>query len=495
MKPVMPPTVGQVFEGALARDPGYEALVTRAHRLSYAELDAGCAQAAQAWHALGVQAGDRVAVSLPNELDVVLAFHGAMRVGAIWVGINKPLAPPEQRFLVEDSGASVFLAETEVDLGARPIALDQWRAAVDAASPEPVGVDVDPHAPAGLAYTSGTTGRPKGAVHSQWNLLLVGASLVAERGYGPDLRKGDCLPLTILNLQILTTLLTAQAGGRCIVMDRIDAEGVAEWVREERVTTWNGPPALLHSLASNDAVAAEDLASLTEVWNGGADCPEAVRRRFEEKFDREILCTYGLTEAPAVVAIDPFGGPHQDGSSGRPLGHLQVVIADEAGAPMAKGASGEILVGAADDRYRPFLGYWQNDEATAAALVDGLLHTGDIGYLDERGELHIRDRKKLVIIRGGANVYPAEVERVLHEMPGVAACAVLGIADERLGERVVAAVEPEPGETLDEADLRAHCQANLAKYKVPERFVMVEAFERNAMNKIVRTSLPSLFAP
>jgi acyl-CoA synthetase (AMP-forming)/AMP-acid ligase II len=157
------------------------------------------------------------------------------------------------------------------------------------------------------------------------------------------------------------------------------------------------------------------------------------------------------------------------------------------------GETGEICIGAADDRYRPMLGYWRNDPATAEALDGGLLHTGDVGFLDERGELHVRDRKKLVIIRGGANVYPAEVERVVHEVPGVAACAVLGLADERLGERVVAAVELDPGAIWDEAAVRTYCEANLARYKVPERFVVVEAFERNAMNKILREPLTALF--
>jgi acyl-CoA synthetase (AMP-forming)/AMP-acid ligase II len=494
----MPSTIARVFDRALADDPSREALVTRTQRLSYAELDAACAGAAAALWDLGVRPGDRVAASLPNELDVVVAFHGAMRIGAIWVGINRALAPPERAFLMEDSGSSLLLSDDEVPgSGVRRVDVDEWRSAVDAAAgSDAPQYDVDPFAPAGIAYTSGTTGRPKGAVHSHWNLLLVGASLVAERGYGPDLRKGDCLPLTILNMQVLTTLLTAQACGTCVVMDRLDPEGIAEWIRTEHVTTWNGPPAMLHSLASHDGVTRQDLATLTEVWNGGADCPDAVRRRFEEKFGREVLCTYGLTEAPAVVAIDPFGGAHHAGSSGRPLGHLAIDIVDADGSALPAGETGEICLRAADDRYRPMLGYWERPEATAEVLVDGRLHTGDIGFLDERGELHVRDRKKLVIIRGGANVYPAEVERVIHELPGVGACAVVGLPDERLGERVGCAVELDRGDGAsvpDEAALRAHCEANLAMYKVPDRWVFVEAFERNAMNKIVRTTLPGLF--
>jgi len=492
-----PASVAEVFDHALATDPDHEALVTRYQRLTYAELDRQANRAAGALRAMGIGPGDRVAACLPNEADVVIAFHGAMRLGAIWVGINRVLAPPEKRYLLDDSGATLLL----VDIGDEPVpgggpqTLDvaEWREAVAAAADRPAGVDVDPHAPAAIAYTSGTTGRPKGAVHSQWNLLLPGAAMVADRGYGPDLRKGDCLPLTILNMLVLTTLLVAQAGGCSIVMDRTDPEGVAEWIRQESVTTWNGPPALLHGLAGKDAVAPADLASLDEVWNGGADCPDAVRDRFEAKFDRLVLSTYGLTEAPAVVAIDPRGGPQRAGSSGRPLDHLAIRIADERGRSLPAGETGEICVGPGDDRYRLMLGYWGRPEDTAAALAGGQLHTGDVGFLDKDGELHVRDRKTLVIIRGGANVYPAEVERVLHEVPGVAACAVLGVPDERLGERVVAAVQPEPGASLADDALRGHCLASLARYKVPERFVTVESFPRNAMGKIVRSELSQLF--
>ena len=474
-----PTTVAQVFDRALANRPDAEALVTRSGRLTYRELDQWADRAADALLAMGVRPGDRVAGSLPNDLDVVLAFHGAMRVGAVWVGVNRALAAPEKAYIVEDSGASLLLDDDH---------LDEWRAALDAApSDGRPAFDVDPDAPAGIAYTSGTTGHPKGAVHSQRNLLTPGAVVVATRGYGPDLRKGDCLPLTILNLMVLTTLLVAQAEGCCIVMDRIDPEGVAQWVRDERVTTWNGPPALLHGLATNEAVQAGDLATLDEVWTGGADCPEAIRQMFERKFGLPVLATYGLSEAPTIVSIDPRGGPHVDGSSGRPLPHLAVRIDD----------GGEVCVGPVTEgpwagRYRLMLSYWQRPEATEEALRGGELHTGDIGFLDDDGNLHIRDRKSLVIIRGGANVYPAEVERVLQAAPGVAACAVAGVADERLGERVVAAVELAAGAPADPEALRAHCLEHLARYKVPERFVFVDAFPRNSMGKISRRDLPDL---
>jgi long-chain acyl-CoA synthetase len=485
-----------VLDRTLADDPGREALVTRSQRLTYAQLDRLADRAAHALADLGVAPGARVAASLPNEADVVVAFHGTMRLGAVWVGVNRALAPPEKRWQLGDCGASLLLADEPLDDAGVPVLdTDGWRAALDAADEGPVGLAVDPHAPAGIAYTSGTTGRPKGAVHSQHNLLLPGAVLVATRGYGPDLRKGDCFPFTILNMAVLTTLLVSQAGGTSIVMDRIDAEGVAAWIRRERVTTWNGPPALLHSLAHRDDIDPSDLSSLDEVWTGGADCPEAIRSAFEAKFGLPVLATYGLSEAPTVVAIDGRAGDdHASGASGRPLPHLAVRIAGDDGASLPAGQAGEICVGPADDRYRTMLGYWERPGATADTLRGGELHTGDIGVLDDEGRLHVRDRKSLVILRGGANVYPAEVERVLLDHPAVEAGAVLGVPDERLGERVAAVVEAAAGAVVDVEDVRAHLLANLARYKVPERIAVVDALPRNAMGKVVRTELPALLA-
>jgi long-chain acyl-CoA synthetase len=497
----LPESVPLVLDAALAADPDREALVTRSRRLSYGELDALADRAAHALRDLGVRAGDRVAASLPNDADVVVAFHGAMRLGAVWVGVNRALAPPEKRYLLADAGASLFLAAEDVAAepgsagpAVRVVPLGDWRAAVDAAATGPVGVDVDPLAPAGIAYTSGTTGHPKGAVHSQRNLLAPGAVLVAARGYGPDLRKGDCFPFTILNMAVLTTLLVAQAGGTSIVMDRVDPQGIAEWIRAERISIWNGAPAMLHGLATDDAVAPADLASLDEVWTGGGDCPESLRAAFEAKFGVPVTATYGLSEAPTVVAIDPRDGRHVPGASGRPLPHLAVRIAGPDGATLPPGETGEVRVAPADDRYRLMLGYRERAEATAETLAGGELHTGDVGFLDGDGWLHLRDRKNLVIIRGGANVYPAEVERVLLGAPGVGGAAALGVPDERLGERVVAVVEPTPGAAVDEAAVRAHCLAELARYKVPERIVTVPALPRNAMGKVRRTELPGLLA-
>lgn len=484
MTPVFeePTTVAAVFDAALARRPDAEALVTRTRRWSYAELDEACARAAGALLERGVRPGDRVAATLPNEADIVTAFHGAMRIGAVWVGVNQALAPPERAWLVEDAGASVVLDESN------------WTAAVVEDAPAARDLPpVDPDAAAALAYTSGTTGRPKGAIHSQRNLLLPGQVLVATRGWDHTLRKGDCLPLTILNMLVLTTLLVARAEGTCIVMDQLHAAGVADWIERERATVWNGPPALLHSLITDESIAPSALATLAEVWSGGSDLPETLRQRFLDRFGKPLIGTYGLTEAPTVVSIDPVGGAHVERASGRVLPHLSVTLADEAD------GVGELCLGPASEgpfagRYTPLLGYWNRPDASEAVLAGGVVHTGDVGFVDEDGWLHVRDRKNLVVIRGGANVYPAEVERVLLAVPGVAGAAVTGVPDERLGERVVAAVEPDPGVDLEPEVLRSRCLDELARYKVPERIEIVDALPRNAMGKVDRPALAAVFA-
>ena len=479
--------------------------MTRSGRYSAAAFDELAARAAAVLLELGVRPGDRVAASLPNDVEILAAFHGAMRIGAIWVGINQNLAPPEQAFLLSDAGASVLLAEAPtlaglVDQAGELGALSQRVEALEFAerlsrtSGARELAPVDPDAPAGLAYTSGTTGRPKGAIHSQRNLLLPGSSLTQSRGWGSDLRKGDCFALTILNMQVLTLLTTTAAGGVAVIMDTLSASGVTNWIETERVNVWNGPPALLHSMVGDASITPEALSSLSEVWSGGSATPEELRRRFMERFDVPVIGTYGLTEAPTVVSIDPPNGEHRNGASGRVLPHLALEVRPLEG---AEPGTGEICLAPASTgpfagAFTPVLGYWGRPEATAELLEGGVVHTGDVGQVDEDGYVRIVDRRNLMIIRGGANIYPAEIERVLDGFDEIAASAVLGVPDERLGERVLAVVELEPGAAFDEAALLERCGTELARYKVPERLVVVEAMPRNAMGKVDRPALPAV---
>lgn len=509
--------ISAVLDHVLETDPDRLALVAFDRRLTYGELDDQANAAAVALRDLGVRPGDRVAACLPNGTDIVVAFLASMRLGSLWVGINQLLAPPEKAGLLSAASPTVLLADgpTAATLeGLCPPDTDlvlvdpfdpdsAWRALVHRGAGARRGPSPDPSQPAAIAYTSGTTGLPRGVVHSQDNLLLPGEMLVASRRYGPDLRKGDFLPFTILNLAALSVLTTTQAGGCCVLFDRRDADGIAHWLSSEAVTVWNAVPALLHSFVARPDTYEPHLGSLREVWTGGADCPEHLRQGFVDRFGIPVFATYGLTEAPSIVTIDPIDGPHVEGASGIALPHMDLFTRDAEGARLPAGTEGEITVAATSDgawagRYRPMLGFWDTpaDDAGAHgsdAVPPNWLCTDDLGWVDDNGYLFVRGRKKVLIVRGGANVYPAEVERVLLAAEGVRGCSVLGIPDERLGERVAAVVELEPGARFIESALREFCSANLAKYKVPERIVVVEHLPRNSMGKVQGGQLLELF--
>ncbi|MSO79015.1 MAG: long-chain fatty acid--CoA ligase [Acidimicrobiia bacterium] len=482
-----PQTAADVLERGLRDFPDRDALVGRSGRATYVELERLVNQVANGLRGMGVSEGDRVGGCMPNDLPIVVAFLACMRIGAIWVGINRALAPPEQQYLLDDAEVSLLL-EPDGDWLAFLETGDTTRPVL------PGGGDIDPFAPAAIAYTSGTTGFPKGAVHSQHNLLLPGAVARSRGQYSGDDRFGVMLPLTLLNLIALGPLLAYQVGGTCVAIDRVDAPGLATWIRDERVTSFASVPAILHGLLTHPDVSPEDLASLRTPGVGGADCPEAFRELYRERYHAEVTIGYGLTEAPTAVTMTRPDEAPVPNSSGRALPHVRVVPLDQHGNEVAPGEIGELCIGPTLDGewtgvYTPMLGYWKQPEATAAALRDGMLHTGDLGSVDEHGEVFVADRRNDLIIRGGANVYPAEVERVLYQDARVAACAVVGAPDERLGERVVAFVQPQPGATVDVAELRALCEENLARYKVPERFEIVGAFERTPMGKIKKTGL------
>jgi long-chain acyl-CoA synthetase len=331
-------------------------------------------------------------------------------------------------------------------------------------------------------------------VHSQHNLTVPGRYFAATPDFDDTAVVGVALPFTTLNVMIISVLPTLYAGRPCIALPKLEAASVASWVAREGITTLTIPPPVLYDLATRDDIDRDALSTLRAPRTGGAELPDTTRARYAAKFGVAVVGTYGLTEAPATVTIEPRDEPHAPGSSGRALPYVDVHIVDDDGTPLPVGETGEIAVAPAREGewrevWQPMLGYWRRPAATRVAVQHGMLRTGDVGRLDAEGNLYVLDRKGNLITRGGANVYPAEVERVLRTLPGVAHSTVIGIPDARLGERVAAAIEPEAGAALTSAAVIDHCASQLSRYKVPEVIVFVEKFARNAMGKVVVESV------
>ena len=500
-----PQSVADVLEGVT--DPNRVAVIGRRGRLTYDALDRAANRVAHVLIDLGIRPGDRVGASLPNDIDIVVAFLGAMRIGAIWVGIPRVLAPTEKAYITRDTEMSLLLADPHVadehrrrsdefvpGLRAVTVGDADWTDRLDASSDRRPDVPVDAFAPAAIAYTSGTTGRPKGVVHSQHNLLVPGAVAVAAGEFPPDGPIATSAPMTILNLFVLVPLTAFQAGTSCVIMDDNDPATIADWVAAERVMHLTVVPTVYHDLLDEHSATADRLASLVRPRSGGAAVTETLRARWFERFGHRLTSSLAMTEAPTYVTREDPAEPRLEGGLGRAVAHVRITIVGADDQPVPTGEVGEICVSPATDGpwagvYTPMYGYWGQPEETRRALRDGMLHTGDIGRLDEDGNLFLVDRKSSLIIRGGSNIYPAEVERVLHLDRRVDECVLVPRPDERLGEVTVAFVRVTPDAEVDVDELRAHCAEHLARYKVPDEILLVDDFPRTALGKPNRSEL------
>lgn len=517
--PEGPQDVASILQQPLRQRPDSLALVCRFSRLTFRQLDAEVGAGAAFLRSLGVGMGDRVAACAGNYSDLVVAFLAVQRLGAIWVGINRKYAAPEKRHLIEDSGARVFLADSDTmqqmaglaqSVGALEHLIsmqpgDEWSAWRQGlrkhGTSAPEVPQVDPWAPAAIAYTSGTTGQPKGVVHSQHSMVL--AAWVAAVNSGrtdAGVIRGSALPLTILNLMIHGPVCAYVTGARHVCMDRIDAVGVAEWIEREQVNSLSLVPTVIRDLLTQPEIRPEAIRSVTWLLGGAATVPQELPRLYEQRFGRRFAVGYGLTESPTGVTMTRDDSPDVQGCVGRPHFHLQVSIRDEAGMARPAGESGEICFRGVESGpwagvYSGPLGYWRKPEATERLWRGGWVHSADMGYLDSSGQLYIQDRRSDLIIRGGANVYPAEVERVLRLDPRVRDCAVIGLPDQRLGQSVAAAVEAYDTDSSGAliTNLAKLCGEQIAQYKNPTRWVVVPSLPRNAMGKIVKQALLPLF--
>lgn len=508
--PAAPRDVASLIERANAMCPDAEALDDGQTSLSFSALAKAVSGAAGLLHNAGIGTGDRVAASLGNDVNVVIAFFAVMRLGAIWVGINKILPGEDKRYILQHSGSKLLLTDLSL---ARQVETDLadlaslettwfidsaeqdggWGAAMAGSAPIAFpDVEIDPFAPAAIMYTSGTTGVPKGVVHSQHNLIVTGAAPFAHGMLKPMARRGSCLPLTITNIMIIGPISSFQSCKPFLFGPSSKIDPLIDWFFEKRVELIAVVPAMIYDLLKSD----RELPDYLTLISGGAPLPHVMREQFFKRYGYHILTSYGLTEAPTVIA-HPMDEVAPEGASGRSLPQLEITIRDTDGQILPTGQVGEVCFSATTtgpwaNVFTPPLGYWRDAEKTAALLRDGVVHTGDHGSLDDIGWLSIADRSSELILRGGSNVYPAEIERVLHMHDDVADCAVVGKPDLRMGMLTVAFIQPADQSVDCEqliAELRLMCEARLVRYKMPDEWRVLESFPRNAMGKVVKPKL------
>jgi long-chain acyl-CoA synthetase len=465
--------------------------------LSFGELDRLSARMAGMLRERGVEPGDRVGLMLPNVLEFAVAYYGILRAGGIVVPMNVLLKRREVAYYLEDAEAKLLLAwnqfEQEAAAGAartgvdcrvvRPGELERMLAGV-----EPLGeVTVrDGGDTAVILYTSGTTGQPKGAELTHSNLRRNVEVVVRMFGLGGDAVVLGALPL-FHSFGQTCALNAAVAAGACVtLLARFDPAKVLGAIERDAVTVFEGVPTMYSALLSHPERDRFDTSSLQVCVSGGAAMPVEVLREFEATFGCVILEGYGLSETSPAACFNHRDHERKPGSIGTPVEGVEMRVVDDGGHDVPPGEVGEVAIRG----HNVMKGYWRRPDATAAVLsADGWFRTGDLGRVDEDGYFFIVDRKKEMIIRGGYNVYPREIEEVLYEHPAVRDCAVLGIPHAELGEEVGAAVVLAPSAAANEAELREFVKGQVAAYKYPRHVWIVDELPKTATGKILKREI------
>jgi long-chain acyl-CoA synthetase len=489
--------LSSLLEDAAAAQPGHPAIRLDDLVLSYAQLREAAGRMGALLASLGVEPGDRVGIMLPNVPAFPIAFYGALAAGAVVVPMNPLLKEREVAYYLGDSGAKAVVAWHAVAGEAAKGAADAGAEMITAEAPDMAGLldGLEPlREPSGrggdddavILYTSGTTGRPKGAELTHAGLVrncTLTSRTLLKNSTG-DVMMG-CLPL--FHVFGLTCGLngTVAAGGTLTLLPRFDPAQALEIIARDGVTIFEGVPtmyaAILH-LPEDQGSDPAKAATLRVCVSGGASLPVEILRGFEEKFGCIILEGYGLSETSPVASFNHPDLVRKPGSIGTPVEGVEMRLIDDDFRTVPEGEIGEIAIRG----HNVMKGYWNKPEATAEAIRDGWFRTGDMARVDSDGYYYIVDRKKDLIIRGGYNVYPREIEEVLHEHPAVAEVAVIGIPHPELGEEVGAAVALKPGASATPEELRAFARDKVAAYKYPRHVWLVDALPKGPTGKILR---------
>ncbi|MEA2189818.1 MAG: long-chain acyl-CoA synthetase [Solirubrobacteraceae bacterium] len=464
---------------------------------NYGLLDQASARVCAMLKSKGVGQGDRVGIMLPNVPYFPAVYYGVLRAGAVVVPMNVLLKGREVGYYLSDAGAKVLFA---------------WHGFIDAAqagADEAGGVEVVPvkpgeieglifaHEPddsvaekegddtAVILYTSGTTGKPKGAelTHANLRRNVDCAVNLFDLGVGDVIFAG--LPLFHSFGQTCTMNAAVRGGATITLLPRFDPGKALEVMERDKCTVFEGVPTMYGALLHHPDCADYDVSTLRVCASGGASMPVEVMRGFEQAFSCKVLEGYGLSETSPVASFNHPDRERKPGSIGTPLEGVQMKVADDAREEVATGEVGEILI----KGHNVMKGYWNKPEATAEAIKDGWFATGDMAKVDEDGYFFIVDRKKELIIRGGYNVYPREVEEVLYEHPAVREAAVVGVPHGELGEEVGAAIALKDGAEVDADELQAFVKEQVASYKYPRKIWFVDELPKGPTGKILKREI------
>jgi len=479
-----------------ARHPDRPAIRLDGEELTFAELDDLSSRAAGRLRSLGVRAGDRVALHLPNTPVFAVLYYGILRAGGVVVPVNPLLKAGEVEHCLADSGASLLFAWHE-DGG--QAALGARRAGTRHIAVEPAAFTarVREHAPlpgtgersasdtAVILYTSGTTGRPKGAELTHRNILRNVAAGAEVLRLAPDDVIFGGLPLFHSFGQVMG-LNCAVAVGACLtLLPRFDPARTLSVIERDRVTVFLGVPTMYTLLLGLPDRSAHDVSSLRVCLCGGSPMPVEVLHGFEAGFACAVLEGYGLSESSPLACVNRIDRPRVAGTIGIPIDGVEMRVVDRRGGELPDGEVGEIVIRG----HNVMKGYWRRPRETAETVRDGWLHTGDLGTRDARGDFRIVDRIKDVIIRGGYNVYPREVEEVLYRHPDVAEAAVLGVPHPVHGQEVAAAVVLRPGAGTAPEELRDFVREQVAPYKYPRIVWAADSLPKGPTGKILKREI------
>jgi O-succinylbenzoate-CoA ligase len=490
--------------------PKVEAVVEveKDRRFTYAELDARANRIANVLRDKGVRKGDRVALLLMNGVEYIEAYFGAAKIGAVMVPLNWRLVPDELEFIIADAGAVVLIFGEEFDEAAealqpRDLPLEHWirhgsgspfdwadsyDALTADASPEEPPIEGDAEDLLFIMYTSGTTGLPKGAVHT--NATMAWASLTINMTADMRYRDRYLQMLPLFHVGALTPATAAiHRGGSLVVMRAFDPSTVFQVIEREQITTGLAVPAMLNFMLQVPGHAEADTSRVRWLMSGAAPVPVSLIEAYD-KLGIEIHQVYGLTETcgPACL-ISPEEAIAKAGSTGPAFFHTDVRVVDDSGRDVAPGEIGEVIIRG------PHImkGYWNREEATAETIRDGWLYSGDLASIDKEGFVYIQDRKKDMIISGGENIYPAEIENVLQGHPGIVEAAVIGQPSEKWGESPAAIVVASEENPPTAEEVLEYCSGKLARFKLPRVVEFTDQIPRNPTGKILKRILREQF--